>query len=213
MGTIVPTHPQIQTPVGGLLQTKEIAKPPITPASGPLVLHSIEWSLSCPAPTPVKTGTVSFPPTSPSSEEGLKPQLPTIAASGAHGIEEALDSQATCWPAVTTRAMWLHSCFSGILKNRGQGGPGLGIKCSSGPDLSLHPRQQQLPLPEPGGCGCVYLYFPSAGQEGPANTSGCRGIAGPEPQGRSPFGTVGGRVTDELGVARPWGAADISKFS
>lgn len=109
---------------------------------------------------------------------------------------EASDSQATCWPAVTTRATWLHSCFSGILKDRRQGGPGLRIKCNSAPDLSLHPRQQQLPLPEPGGWGCVYLYFPSAGQEGPAaNTSGCRGIAGPEPQGRSPFGTVGGGVT------------------
>lgn len=126
---------------------------------------------------------------------------------------KALDSQATCWPAVTTRATWLHSCFSGILKDRRQGGPGRGIKCNSAPDLSLHPRQQQLPLPEPGGWGCVYLYFPSAGQEGPANTSGLRGIAGPEPQGRSPFGTVGGGVTDESwGVARPWGA-DISKFS
>lgn len=119
---------------------------------------------------------------------------------------EVQDSQATCWPTVTTRATWLPSCFSGILKDRRQGGPGLRIKCNSAPDLSLHPRQQQLPLPEPGGWGCVYLYYPSAVQEGPANTSG-RGIAGPEPQGRSPFGAVGGGVPEELGVggrmARP----------
>lgn len=46
--------------------------------------------------------------------------------------------QATCWPPVTTRATWLHSCFSGILKDRRQGGPGLRIKCNSAPDLSLH---------------------------------------------------------------------------
>lgn len=116
---------------------------------------------------------------------------------GPHDMGEVQGSQATCWPTVTTGATWLHRCFSGILKGRRQGGPGLRIKCNSAPDLSLRPSQQQLPLPEPGGWGCVYLYYGSAVQEGPANTSG-RGIAGPEPQGKSPFGAVGGGVPEEL---------------
>lgn len=194
--------PPHSNPSWWLTTNKGNNKTPNTPASDPLGLHGFESVLPLPH-TLVKTGILEgFSPTSPSSGVGLKPQLPIVAALGGrgtrHGLGEVRDSQATCWPTVTTRATWLQSSFSGLLKDRRQGGPGLRIKCNSAPDLSLHPRQQQLPLPEPGGWGCVYLYYPSAVQEGPTNTSG-RGIAGPEPQGRSPFGAVGGGVHEDLG--------------
>lgn len=90
-----------------------------------------------------------------------------------------------------------------------EGKGGRGIKCNPAPDLSLHPSQQQLPLPQnlaEDGRDARLFIFPQPGPREPRQTRRAGTLGGSGWVSHLGLLGVGGVGAESIQrVARPWG--------